>query len=317
MVEAIVLGMFERGLLEPHDPRLTDRFVESVRQYVAETNAVPFAHVKGTVGHLEQLVNNGVEEVEVFGIWQHRCVSYVAKMALNAGLKVRIPKEYIRPESFNNINFKNFVGAVSKIDINFNEDREFYYFAPSNEVKTRLIDFAGGDAIGEILIRRYGGFVDVKEIKPKLITLSKEGMFPLTEKQRAVFCTEGRDIKGIATYELIPEGNEDIGDVLNARLSIYDLSVHDEKVSNVDFSQQPGFRDYIGSGELIELELIESFVPGTGRLLVDSIKNSRPVELIMAWSSPEIQDFYEKLGFVDSGVHYYETDSPLMVWHNG
>lgn len=317
MVESIVLGMFKNGLLEPHDPRLSDRFVDSLHQYVAETNATPFDHIEGILGHLEQLVEDGVEEVEIFGIWQHRCVSYAVKKALEAGLNVKVPKQYTHPESFNHFDFKTFVRVSAGVDITYHEDPEFYHFAPSGEVRTRLIDFADGDPVGERLIMAYNWLVATQEIKPRLIIPSKEGLFPLNEKQRAVFATREKMTQGVATYEVIPEDNRDVDEVLNARFSIYNLSVHGEKVSDVNFSRHPGFKDYIGTGEIIELELIESFVPGTGRLLVDSIQNSRPVELMMAWSSPEIQGFYEKLGFVDSKVHYYGGGAPLMVWHKG
>ena len=165
MVEAIVLGMFKNGLLEPHDPRLSGRFVEALHQYIVETNATPFDHVEGILGHLEQLVDDGVEEVEVFGIWQHRCVSYAARKALEAGLNVRMPKEYTRPESFNHFDFKSFVRASVDVDITYNEDSEFYYFAPSGEVKTRLMDFADGDPTGEMLVRTYFWLVATQEIK--------------------------------------------------------------------------------------------------------------------------------------------------------
>jgi hypothetical protein len=319
MVEAIVMGMFMGGLIEPHDPNLSEQFVGAVHQYIAETNATPFAHVGDSPGHLEQLINQGVEEVEIFGIWQHRCVSYVVKKALEVGLKVRVPKDYTHAEDVNASSLENGVRSWSKIDFEYKEDLNFHYFTPSAEIKTRLIDVAESDLDIIELIRRYGALVDSEKIKPELITFSSgyDRSFPLGEKQRAVFATHGKNILGISTYEVIPEDERDVDDILNARFSKYDLAVNGEKVSDVDFSQHPGFRDYLGNGEIVELGLIESFVPGTGRLLVDSIRNSRPVEIMMAWSYTNAKGFYEKLGFVDSGISLYEHNNPLMVRHNG
>ena len=101
--------------------------------------------------------------------------------------------------------------------------------------------------------------------------------------------------------------------MLNERFSSYDLSVHGEKVRNIKFSDCPQFKNYIRVGEIIELEQIESFATGIGRLLVDSIRYTRSVELMVVWPYSSVKGFYEKLGFVDSGISLYEHNTPLMV----
>ena len=313
MVEAIVLGMFKGGLIEPHNPTLSDGFVESVHQYARETNATPFSHVSRIEGHLEKLVLQDVKEVEIFGIWQNACVSYVAHKALDAGLKVRVTKDYTLPEGFNGINFEDYIMAFAGTKVNFDEDSKFYYFTPSDEIRTRVIDLPEGDLAAQKLIRRYTQMIDSGKINPELVTFSNGNHFPFNENQRIAFAVREKEILGVATYEVVLDDNRDIDDLLNERFSSYDLSVHGEKVRNIKFSDCPQFKNYIRVGEIIELEQIESFATGIGRLLVDSIRYTRSVELMVVWPYSSVKGFYEKLGFVDSGISLYEHNTPLMV----
>ena len=313
MIGAIVLGMFNGELIELRDSMISSEFIDAVHQYVAETNAVPFSHTDGAVGHLEQLVIQGVEEVEIFGLWQHPSVSYVVHKALDVGLKIRIPKNDTLPEDFNQINFESCILAFAGTNVNFNEDSKFYYFTPSDKVKTRVIDLPEGDLATLELIRRYTSLIDSGKIRPELITFSGGYSFPFSENQRIAFAAREKEILGVATYVVVSDSDSDIDDLLNERFSGYDLSVNGEKVRNARFSDNPLFKDYIGFGEIVELEQIESFSPGVGRLLIDHIRYTRSIELMMAWSYPNVKGFYEKLGFVDSGISLYEHNTPLMV----
>ena len=313
MIEAIVLGMFKGGLLEPHDHKLSDEFVDAVHQYIVETNATPFAHVSRIEGYLEQLVLRDVKEVEIFGIWQNHCVSYVACKALDAGLRVRVHKDHTLPEGFNGINFESYIMAFAGTNVNFDEDSKFYYFTPSDEIRTRVIDLPEGDLATRKFIRRYISLIESGKIRPELVTFSSGDSFPFSENQRIAFAAREKEILGVATYVVVSDSDSDIDDLLNERFSGYDLSVNGEKVRNARFSDNPLFKDYIGFGEIVELEQIESFSPGVGRLLIDHIRYTRSIELMMAWSYPDIKGFYEKLGFVDSGISLYEHNTPLMV----
>lgn len=311
--------MFERGLMEPYGYSVTSKFAARVNQRIKATDAKVFAHAEGIDEHLEQLVKDGEEEVEVFGIWQWECISDVTQKILDAGMKVRIPKDFIVPVYPSSFDFKTFIRLLTNVNVKPTEDSEFYYFSPVKGSDIRYVDISGRDLDSlSVVSQRYRKQVNSGEISPCVIKTSKEDWkFPITEEQRAVLALEREKIWGVAIYEVVCANVIDPDAILNERYGDLGLFVDRRLTAPVNFSGCAGFKDYSGQNEMVELEGIESFGKGIGRGLVEHIRETRSVETMVAWllNPDKVRGFYEKLDFIDSGVCLYEADTPLMVWN--
>ncbi len=87
-----------------------------------------------------------------------------------------------------------------------------------------------------------------------------------------------------------------------------------------DLKKYEGFRDYCGKGNILHLGILDcdtNFIGnGLGTTMVDYLKekDSELIELLANGRRQTI--FFEKLGFLDSGISNLKREFSIMSWHN-
>ncbi len=136
-----------------------------------------------------------------------------------------------------------------------------------------------------------------------------------------VGCEEGKPLIYASCY--LRNASEDVGwnsciDGLNTPGSLFDID--DNCVFIPDLKKYEGFKDYTGKGKILHLGIIDCNSnfrkQGLGSELVDYLKNkdSELIELLANGSGQTI--FFEKLGFIDSGISNIKREFSIMSWHN-
>ncbi len=136
-----------------------------------------------------------------------------------------------------------------------------------------------------------------------------------------VGCKEDKPLIYASCYLRNP--SEDVGwnsciEGLNIPGSLFDIEGN--SVFIPDLKKYEGFKDYSSTGKILHLGIIdcnEKFIGnGFGKEMVDYLKgkDSELIELLANGRGQTI--FFEKLGFIDSGISNLEREFSIMSWHN-
>ena len=122
-------GALKPGFDSPRE--LPGGFAEKVYAHADKTGATMFSHLSGTLQKLQSWVSEGVELVEVFGLWQNKCLVVASKTALNLGLKVRTPKALTLPSNVGSDIERNYGAILSRYvpGLTYTFDDTFHYLA--------------------------------------------------------------------------------------------------------------------------------------------------------------------------------------------
>ncbi len=151
------------------------------------------------------------------------------------------------------------------------------------------------------------------KIKPVLIEPKCPGKnnFPIDPDNELLFAFDYDRIVGVASYYRF-RPIQFLDERLNEHFSEGCFFYNGQEVSSLKFSNIKGFNTFKG-GSLVELCSVESFQKGIGRKLVDEIRRETNPELMMAWCFDDIIEFYEKIGFFNSGITFHEPNAPIML----
>ena len=130
MIPAIVVGMRKGELLPEYDPDIPLDFIDKVTERANQTNAYRFGIAFDARDTIKQLANEGTEQIEAFGTWQHQCVSAIVGYGLMNQMVVRVPKGLTF--SVNNFSLEDAVArsCVGAYPYQLTEDKNFLYFTP-------------------------------------------------------------------------------------------------------------------------------------------------------------------------------------------
>ena len=158
-------------------------------------------------------------------------------------------------------------------------------------------------------------------LKPKLLKLSRPGS--VQEQDRLLVCTDYGELKGALIYHLVYPKNivelaETIAGLVRDASEIRDIQ--GMPINEVLANELLGFRSYDFIRPLAFVDVLEAFPQknGNGRKLIRSLQSQGGIEGIFLESDVVNEKpsygFYEKVGFIKSGVYISSPDKPVMVW---
>lgn len=105
-MKAICVGVKWGELLEPRHPRVTKQFADAVLGRMHDEDAIPLENGVDAVAKMPELACQGVDEIEIYGMWEDACVFAAVTEALKNGMNVRIPKGFTLSNEGKEIHWK-------------------------------------------------------------------------------------------------------------------------------------------------------------------------------------------------------------------
>lgn len=133
MTSKMVLGVAPFELLAPRAKGITDSFADAILERMKSQGATPLRNGLDAQGHIEELARNGVRSVEIYGLWENKCVFAAVKDALANGMNVQVPKGYTMSGPDTKETLAEKVGEY-KLPVRISQDDEFMYLTPRRKV---------------------------------------------------------------------------------------------------------------------------------------------------------------------------------------
>jgi hypothetical protein len=182
----------------------------------------------------------------------------------------------------------------------------FWIIFMSDDIYTVL----NGSSAAEEFAAEYYAQVESGIVHPSLFEVygPTAADLPIDDDATIVFRKDMYTIAGLGAYRYVSSKAEGIDRMVT-------MTVGNPREWQLDYpwSRDPCFDNY-RSGNLLRLDGLESFQPGTGSTLLQHLQEDLSSEGIMLWSCASAKGFYKKMGMRQVGPDYTAEGSAIMLW---
>lgn len=129
----LVMGVQPGELLEPREKTIPDSFADRVLSRMRSQDAQPLGNGIDARGYLSVLAQEGVREVEIYGMWEDLCVTAAIREALKRDMEVRVPKGYTLSMDGKGTLDKGTTGLEGR-KVTMRQDEENIYFSSRRRI---------------------------------------------------------------------------------------------------------------------------------------------------------------------------------------
>lgn len=156
------------------------------------------------------------------------------------------------------------------------------------------------------MIDEYHRQINERLINPELIEDLCSADYYLPDDRFLVAKSQKGVFRGIVEYKLINASEDRL-------LSNYFLG---EVIPDLNFSDIVHISEEQKNKYIAKIGAVETFPKGkgTGKMLVELVKQDPDIAAVILWPLLDAEGFYEELGFVKSGVYVEKATAPVMVY---